>query len=170
MTGNTRRGRKLFRELRRQNREGEINVVSLIDIFAILVFYLLVNALVVEILPSPRALKLPESIIQEEPRQTTLILITVADIIVDNKKVMSTAEALGGDSRILASLKYKLNEQALMRVEGGAAGEVTRGEVNIMADKSIPYQLLKRVMATCSDARFARISLAVIEKPEGGGT
>ena len=77
-------------------------------------------------------------------------------------------------AKILPALKYKLNEQTLMQVEGGAPGAVTRGDVNIMADKGIPFHVLKKVMATCSDARFAKISLAVIEKhgsafDDGGG-
>jgi biopolymer transport protein TolR len=161
----SRRARKIVREIRKASREGELNVVSLIDIFAILVFYLLVNALVVEILPSPKALTLPESIAEQEPKQTVLILITNEDIIVDNQKVMSTADAAASTAAVLPDLKYKLNEQTLMPVEGGTAGQVTRGDVNIMADKSIPFQILRKVMATCSDTRFAKISLAVIEKP-----
>lgn len=164
MNTGARRARKIVRELRRLSREGELNVVSLIDIFAILVFYLLVNALVVEILPSPRALKLPESVAQQQPVQTVLILVTPEDIIVDNKKVMSTAQAAASTAKVLPELKYKLNEQTLMQVEGGQPGQVTRGDVNIMADKSIPFHVLKKVMATCSDTRFAKISLAVIEK------
>lgn len=164
MNTGARRARKIVRELRREAREGELNVVSLIDIFAILVFYLLVNALVVEILPSPQALKLPESIAKEDPRQTVLILITNEDIIVDTQKVMSTAAAAAATTSVLPDLKYKLNEQTLMQVEGAGAGQLTRGDVNIMADKSIPFHILKKVMATCSDTRFAKISLAVIEK------
>ena len=164
MRNGARRARKIVRELRREAREGELNVVSLIDIFAILVFYLLVNALVVEILPSPKALKLPESIAKEEPKQTVLILVTNDDIIVDNQKVMTTADAMASTASVLPDLKYKLNEQTLMQVEGGSAGQVTRGDVNIMADKAIPFHVLKKVMATCSDTRFAKISLAVIEK------
>ncbi|MGQ0697317.1 MAG: ExbD/TolR family protein [Panacagrimonas sp.] len=164
MNTGARRARKIVRELRREAREGELNVVSLIDIFAILVFYLLVNALVVEILPSPRALQLPESFATEQPEQTVLILVTKDDIIVDNQKVMTTADALADKARVLADLKYSLNEKTLKQVEGGTPGQVTRGDVNIMADKSIPFHVLKKVMATCSDTRFARISLAVIEK------
>ncbi|MCC2657326.1 MAG: biopolymer transporter ExbD [Panacagrimonas sp.] len=164
MNTGSRRKRKVIRELRREAREGELNVVSLIDIFAILVFYLLVNALVVEILPSPKALKLPESIAKEDPHQTVLIMVTNEDIIVDNVKVMSTAAAAAAATSVLPELKYKLNEQTLMQVEGGGPGQVTRGDVNIMADKSIPFHVLKKVMATCSDTRFAKISLAVIEK------
>ncbi|TDU30716.1 biopolymer transport protein ExbD [Panacagrimonas perspica] len=164
MNAGARRARKIVRELRREAREGELNVVSLIDIFAILVFYLLVNALVVEILPSPKALQLPESIAKEDPKQTVLILITPEDIIVDTKRVMSTADAAASTTTVLPDLKYKLNEETLMQVDGAGAGQLTRGDVNIMADKSIPFHVLKKVMATCSDTRFAKISLAVIEK------
>lgn len=164
MNTGARRARKIIREIRKEAREGELNVVSLIDIFAILVFYLLVNALVVEILPSPKALQLPQSVAKEDPKQTVLILITPEDIIVDTKKVMSTADAAASATSVLPDLKYKLNEQTLMQVDGAGAGQLTRGDVNIMADKSIPFHVLKKVMATCSDTRFAKISLAVIEK------
>ncbi len=164
MNAGARRARKIVRKLREEAREGELNVVSLIDIFAILVFYLLVNALVVEILPSPKALQLPESVAKEDPKQTVLILITPQDIIVDTKRVMSTADAAAASTTVLPDLKYKLNEETLMQVDGASAGQLTRGDVNIMADKSIPFHVLKKVMATCSDTRFAKISLAVIEK------
>lgn len=164
MSAGARRARKIIRAIRKEAREGELNVVSLIDIFAILVFYLLVNALVVEILPSPKALKLPESVAKQEPKETVLILITNEDVIVNNVKVMSTADAAASQTSVLPELKYKLNEETLMQVEGGAPGQVTRGDVNIMADKSIPFHILRKVMATCSDTRFAKISLAVIEK------
>lgn len=163
-----RRARKIVHELRRESREGELNVVSLIDIFAILVLYLLVNALVVQILPSPKALQLPESISQSQPQQTVLILVTPEDIIVDNQKVMKTAAAAAASTSVLPDLKYRLNEEGLMQVEGGGPGAVTRGDVNIMADKSIPFHVVKKVMATASDTRFARISLAVVEKQGGG--
>lgn len=163
----SRKTRRLERENRHSARDVEINIVSLIDIFAILVFYLLVNALVVEILPSPQTLKLPESAIEEQPRETTVILVTKDDILVNNTRVMSTAEALASDGVFLAALKFELMRAPLMRVEN-ASTQTTRGEINIMADKSIPYRLLKKVMATCTETRFAKISLAVVEKGDGG--
>ena len=33
-----------------------------------------------------------------------------------------------------------------------------------MGDKTIPYEVLKKIMATCTDANFGRISLAVLQK------
>lgn len=159
-----RRERRAERTIKRKQSAVVINIVSLIDIFAILVFYLLVNALVVEVIPSPRSLKLPESAIKEQPRQTVTIIVTAEDILVDNRSVMSTDQALKADVKLLAPLKSALLLAPLMQVEGDTQNRLTRGEVNIVADKRIPYQLLKKVMATCTDTRFARISLAVVEK------
>ena len=153
-----RRERRNERAVRRQKGAVVINIVSLIDIFAILVFYLLVNALVVEVIPSPRQIKLPESVIKEQPRLASTIVVTSSDILVDGQAVMPTAQALSADVKLLAPL---------MQVEGDAQNRLTRGEVNIVADRSIPYQLLKKVMATCTETRFARISLAVIERKGG---
>ncbi|NGY03719.1 ExbD/TolR family protein [Solimonas terrae] len=155
------------RKFRMAGREVEMNVVSLIDIFAILVFYLLVNALAVEVLPSPNSLQLPKSIVKEEPKQTPVIVVSKNDILVDNVRVMSTSDASATDSTFLPDLKAELLRAPLLRVDGGDATSVTRGDVNIMADKAIPYEVLKKVMATCTEARFAKISLAVIEKHGG---
>ena len=33
-----------------------------------------------------------------------------------------------------------------------------------MADKALPYDVLKKVMATCTDADYGKISLAVLQK------
>ncbi len=166
MRDTQRKARKLKRASRFAN--VEINIVSLIDIFAILVFYLLVNALAVEILPSTQALKLPESAIQEQPRQTTVILITNDDILVNSRRVMSTADAKATEVAFLSALKMELQSTALLMPVEELPGQMSRGEVNIMADKAIPYSLLKKVMATCTETRFSRISLAVVEKKSGG--
>ncbi len=166
MMGGNRNDRRKLRESRRE-RHVEINIVSLIDIFAILVFYLLVNALVVQVLPSPQALKLPESAAEEEPRQTVVVLVTKEDILVDQRRVMLTADALNSTTPSLAALKLDLLNTPLMQIED-QAGQLTRGEINIMADKAIPYHLLKKIIATCTEARFASISLAVIQKDSGG--
>lgn len=162
-----RSAKRAQRKFRMAGREVEMNIVSLIDIFAILVFYLLVNALAVEVLPSPNSLQLPKSIVKEEPKQTPVIVVSKNDILVDNVRIMSTAAASAVDGNFLPDLKAELLRAPLMRVEGSDATSVTRGDVNIMADKAIPYEVLKKVMATCTEARFAKISLAVIEKRGG---
>src|SRR3546814_20623538 len=100
------------------------------DLFAILVFYLLVNALAVEVLPSPTSLQLPKSIVKEEPKQTPVIVVSKNDILVDNVRVMSTAAASTIDGNFLPDLKAELLRAPLMRVDGADVTPVTRGDAN----------------------------------------
>src|SRR3546814_4288537 len=102
-----RSAKRAQRKFRMAGREVEMNIVSLIDIFAILVFYLLVNALAVEVLPSPTSLQLPKSIVKEEPKQTPVIVVSKNDILVDNVRVMSTATASKIEGNFLHDLDRK---------------------------------------------------------------
>lgn len=168
MMRSARHAKRATRAARARRSVVVINIVSLIDIFAILVFYLLVNALTVEVLPSSNALTLPQSVVQEPPRQTTVIMITPQSILVDSKTVMDVEAAKAVTGRLLNELKLELNTKTRFVAEGELGSNTTIGEVNIMADKSIPYSVLKKVMATCTEARANKISLAVIEKKEAG--
>jgi len=151
----------------KRGRPGSLNLASLMDIFTILVFFLLVNSSQVEVLPNARALALPESVATAGPRQTVLLMITHDDILVNNERVMSVDDAANTTGTVLGPLKSRLLQEALIPVLGAGSGAVSRGEINVMADKDIPYQLIKKVMATCTEARFAQISLAVAHR-EGG--
>lgn len=153
---------------RKRNRPAALALTSLMDIFTILVFFLLVNSSQVEVLPNPRALELPESVAVQGPRETVLLMVTRDDILVNSEPVMRIEEAQNTVGNILAPLKSRLLQEGLLPVVGGSAGAVTRGEINIMADKETEYQLIKKIMATCTDARFGKISLAVAHR-EGGG-
>ncbi len=138
-----------------------LNIVSLIDVFAILVFYLLFNALSPEVLPMPRDIKLPASVVQMPPRATVAVLVTSQQIFVDSKPVMDTAQALAGKPESLAAFKAALQQRS--------GSKEHPGEVSILADKRIPYHLLKKIMAACAEAEYGHISLAVVEKPAGAG-
>ncbi len=165
----TLRTQRLERRQKR-NRPGALNLTSLMDIFTILVFFLLVNSSQVEVLPNPGSLVLPESVAITGPRETVLLMITKDDILVNSIPVMRLQEAEETSGNVLAPLKNRLQQEALLPVVGAAdATAVSRGEINIMADKDIPYQLIKKIMATCTDARFSKISLAVAHREGGGG-
>lgn len=166
MRPNNRSAKRAQRKFRIAGHEVEMNVVSLIDIFAILVFYLLVSALTVEVLPSPNALQLPKSVVKEQPKQTSVVMVTKTDILVDNVRIMGTEEAQAAPGNVLDALKGELLRAPLQRNEA-QPDVITRGDINIMADKAIPYAVLKKVMATCTDARYAKIALTVIEKKGG---
>ena len=155
--------RSLQRMLKKQERRlpVSLNLVSMIDVFTTLVFFLLITSTSVETIQTPRDTNLPKSISLQTPQEAPVVTITPRDIQVQGKYVMSIAEAERSPGVVLAPLKVLLEEAQLMQVAGKAAEAQTRGEVNIMADEKTPYSLIKKVMATCGDAKFARISLAV---------
>jgi biopolymer transport protein TolR len=171
MRRSARHVRRALRAARARKFQVALNIVSLIDIFAILVFYLLVNALVVEVLPSAKALTLPESVVDEVPRQTTVVMVTAEAVLMDSKPVMTLDEAKAApENRSLAPLLEHLQSKPRHTREGALGSDETMGEVNVMADKGTPYAVLKKVLKTCTEARADKIALAVMEKqvPIGG--
>jgi len=162
--GVSRRASRLMRSKKRARQLPALNIVSLMDIFTILVFFLLANSANIEVLPNPEAMQLPESLAQQPPRERPVLMITEREILVGGTRVMPLAAALRAPGPVLQDLKSLLQQLPLRAVAGGTH---TRGEINIMADREIPYSLLKKVMVTCTDARFNKISLAVTQRVPG---
>jgi biopolymer transport protein ExbD len=134
------------------------------DIFTILVFFLLVNSSDVETLPNAKELQLPESIAEEKAKETVVILIGEEDIIVQGTPVAKVAEVMnikGNDIPALREALVSQNDRVLRRE---AQDDIEGREVTIMGDKEIPYRLLKKVMATCTASDYGQISLAVLQK------
>jgi biopolymer transport protein ExbD len=143
----------------------DMNLVSLIDVFTILIFFLLSNSGGVEILSSPRAVKLPESVADKAPKETVVVAVSDTEILVENRVVASVADALKVDGDLIAPLKAELDIQAQRQVvRADKAAEAKR--LTVMGDKDIPYRLLRKVMATSARAGFTDISFAVRQRFE----
>ncbi|RMH21400.1 MAG: biopolymer transporter ExbD [Gammaproteobacteria bacterium] len=151
--------------MRRHNRRGaqaaSLNLVSLMDIFTILVFFLLVNSGEIDALPNAKIVKLPVSIAEEKPRETLVILVTDEAIFLQGKKVTLLDQIQLNGSVAVSSLTEALTKTALQ-----IWGEQSKGprEVTIMATRQLPYALLKRIVRSCSQAHFSKISLAAVQK------
>lgn len=158
------RAARMERHHKRHNRKAGLNLVSLMDIFTILVFFLLVNSSDVEVLPNAKDVQLPESIAEAKARETVVVLVTDAQLLVQGEVVANVADVMASDDLVIPSLRVALENQSqrVLRDADSAADE-TR-EVTIMGDKEIPYRLLKRVMATCTEANYTQLSLAVMQK------
>jgi biopolymer transport protein ExbD len=139
-----------------------LNLVSMIDIFTTLVFFLLLTSTSVQTLRSPDSLKLPSSLTNQTPNDTPVVMITSTAITLQGQPVMNIKDAEATSGNVLAPLKSQLIANVpLAQIKGQAANALTRGEINIMADKDIPYSLLKKVMMTAGQSQFAKISLSV---------
>jgi len=163
----SRRAKRMERHHKRNKGTPGLNLVSLMDIFTILVFFLLVNSGEGEVLPSTKNVHLPESIAEEKPRQNVVVMITERDILVQGTRIATIAE-LKQDGRLeIGVLKNALEAQDQRRMLTNAAVTGTAPEVTIMGSRDIPYQLLKKVMASCTKAGYGKISLAVLQKSSG---
>lgn len=158
------RAKRMAKHHKRNRGAGALNLVSLMDIFTILVFFLLVNSSDVETLPNAKDLQLPESIAEEKAKETVVILIGEQDIIVQGTPVAKVADVMrikGNDIPALREALVSQNDRVLKRE---AQQDIEGREVTIMGDKEIPYRLLKKVMATCTASDYGQISLAVLQK------
>ena len=158
------RAKRMAKHHKRNTGTGALNLVSLMDIFTILVFFLLVISSDVETLPNAKDLQLPESIAEEKAKETVVILIGEEDIIVQGTPVAKVADVMnikGNDIPALREALVSQNDRVLRRE---ARENIEGREVTIMGDKEIPYRLLKKVMATCTASDYGQISLAVLQK------
>jgi biopolymer transport protein TolR len=158
------RAKRMQRRNERGKKTVSLNLVSLMDIFTILVFFLLVNSSQVEVLPNAKDLQLPESIAKQKARENVVIMVTGDEILVQGSPVASVADAMAQKSLIIDGLKNALQGQTDRVLRREAIADIVDREVTIMGDKALPYSLLKRVMATCTAADYGQISLAVMRR------
>lgn len=164
---NSKRAKRMQRHHRRSKAMPAFNMISLMDIFTILVFFLLVNSSEVEVLPNAKGIELPESVAEISPRESVVVMVTDAEVLVQGKPVISVKQASKADSGDIAPLKRALRGEADKRPV--KSKQASGREVTIMGDKEIPYNLLKKVMLSCTRAGFSKISLSVLQKARQQG-
>lgn len=159
------RAKRMARHHARQ-KPAALSLVSLMDIFTILVFFLLVNSAEIQTLEPPKSLSLPESMAQDRPRETVIVLVTKDAVFVQDEPVVSVADVDRADGVIIAPLRRALKAQDDRALLRASATDPSAREITILGDRDVPYRVLKKVMATCTDADFGKLSLAVMQKEE----
>lgn len=143
--------------------DGHLALVPFIDMLTILVVFLLLHTSDVEILPNTQNIRIPESVSDLKPRETLVVMVTREHVYVNGTPVATIAEVEASRENVVKPLR-----EALLARSGGVlrteAAEAARQEVTIMGDRDTPYAVLKKVMATCTDAEFSKASLAVLER------
>lgn len=170
MQAHSRRAKRMERHHKRHKQGGALNMISLMDIFTILVFFLLVSSTTVQDLPSTKKIKLPESIADKLPKETVVIVVNNEDILVQGNKVVDVNSVIRSKKPEITPLKEALLNQAKrIIVKKTPDGKPINRDVTIMGDKEIPYKLLKKIMYTCTLASYGNISLAVMRKSDKSG-
>lgn len=155
------RARRMERHQQRAKQSQKLNLVSLMDIFTILVFFLLVNSSDVEVLQNDKSIELPESVSDQRPDTTLIVTVNSENIVVAGQAVASIDEIANSDDKDIPGLAKELQYRA------GRAGPLPEEKqaqgrpITIMGDRQVPYTLLKKIMATCAANEYRNISLAV---------
>lgn len=153
---------------KRNQQQPKLNLVSLMDIFTILVFFLLVNSSNVEVLQDNRNIRLPESVAEQRPEETLIIALSRDDLVLNGRRIVSVAEIQASEDDIIGPLKAELEYLAAREPYASEEARALGRNVTIMGDSSIPYTVLKRVMTTCAEADYRNIALAVSQVVESG--
>jgi biopolymer transport protein TolR len=161
----SRRTRRMARHhARRKDRNATLNMVSLMDIFTILVFFLLVSAANTEVLPTPKHIKLPESSAQKSPKENIIVMVNNQRILVQGHPVVDVKSVMRTQQGVIQPLFKELKRQAASDSASRRRLADPKRGVTIMGDQEIPYRLLKKIMLTCASADYTNISLAVVRK------
>ena len=144
-----------------------MTLVPFIDMLTILVVFLLVHTSDVDILPNTKNISIPESISDKKPRPTVVVMVTKEELLVDGRSVGTLAQVEASPDAVFAPLKAALQSQADKVLAGAAKDDIKEREVTILGDRNTPYKVLRKIMATATDAEYGKVSLAVIER-EGG--
>jgi biopolymer transport protein ExbD len=158
------RARRMAQHHVRHRADVGLNLVPLIDILTVMVSFLLVYSTEVEVIQNTKGIDIPQSIAQAQPHRSVVVMITKTDLFVQGERIASVSDIRAGGA-IVQPLRAAL-ERPLLVGQDVAQRDLASREITIMADKSLSYEVLKKVMATCTDADFGRISLAVLQKDE----
>lgn len=159
-----RKTRRIKRMGRSRVKIAGLNLTALMDVFTILVFFLLFHSGSGDIMEAPKQIKLPDSSVETKPRETVVIMVSPQVVLVQGEAVISTPELLDPKIETVSEITERLKqlERSIIGISTKTVAESM--EVTILADKTIPFKVLKKIMLTCTGSGYGKISLAVVQK------
>jgi biopolymer transport protein TolR len=107
---------------------------------------------------------IPQSLSERKPGATVVVMVTKDSLFVDGKPVGTIAALVADAAPVYAPLKAALVAQNSLLLNGAANTDIAKREVTIMGDKNTPYSVMKKIMVTCSQAEYGKVSFAVVER------
>jgi len=156
--------RRIRRMTRNKRAVSKLNLTPLMDVFTVLVFFLMINSASVETLQQPKQIKLPESVVEAKPRETVVIFVGKDEVLVQGVLVARVADIQANGNAAMEPIRVRLAELSESVIGLSTQAIAESQEVTVLADKTIPFSVLKKIMATCTGQGYTRVSLAVIQK------
>jgi len=148
----------------RGREDAQLNLIPLIDIMSVMVAFLLVYSTEVEVIQNSKGVAVPQSIADVHPKASVVVMITKEQLFVQGEPVATMAQIEDPGARDIEPLREIL-QRPIAGLDAAARDAVLASqEITVMADKSLPYEVVRKVMATCTAAAYGKISLAVLQK------
>ena len=149
-------------------REERLNLTSMMDMFTIiLVFLLKTYAAEGQLIQPSESLTLPKSNIKTSPETALDIVVSKDLVFVNDKFVVEMNEIQKQKGYVIEPLLNELTFHSKKAKEMEEQYGITfSGKVTIQGDKSIEYSDLVKVMATCGSADFPNMRLVVYQESE----
>jgi biopolymer transport protein ExbD len=157
--------RRIARMTRNRTEVPKLQLTSMMDVFTILVFFLIVNSSATsEVLQQPKQITLPESVVEAKPRETVVIFVGTDEVLVQGVPVARIADIQATENSEIEPIGVRLAELSESVIGLSTQAVAESQEVTVLADKSVPFGVLKKVLATCTAQGYTRVSLAVVQK------
>lgn len=151
---------------RRERSEAELNLIPMIDIMSVMVAFLLVYSADVEVVQNSKGVVVPQSVAEELPKQSVVVMITTEQLFVQGELVASIEDVRNAKTQLIAPLRAVLERPMMTTELAEAEVDIASREITVLADKALPYDVVRKVMATCTAAAYGKISLAVMRREE----
>ena len=159
---NTRRMKRMARN--HKKKLPGMNLTSLMDVFTILVFFLLVNSAASEVLEPPKKITLPDSVVEMKPNETAVIVVSESEVTVQGETIALVEDIIKSKQDAILGISNKLEEMK-KNVIGVSTKAISESrEVTILSHKTVPFKVLRKIMSSCTYAGYEKVSLAVIQK------
>lgn len=160
----SKRARRMERHHQQRKRPG-VNLISLMDIFTILVFFLLVSSSNVQQIPNKKDIRLPTSVATTAPKETLVIFVTQENILLQGRKVADIATEMAESELLIGGLVEELQFQSSQSTLFAETSQRPAGKaITIMGDELISYELLRKILASCREVNYTRIAFATLQK------
>ncbi len=159
----SRRKKRMSRNSRKPKSTGMM-LTSLMDIFTVLVLYLIANQGTGVTLDTPKTVRIPDSIVETAPRRSVVMAVSETEVQIQGVPIITIADVLSSQKDYIEPVRQEMLRLKNLAAEQGDKGISESTEVTILADKGIPFKILKKLMSTSSSAGFDKISLAVNQK------
>lgn len=152
-----------FRGARKKHEDPELNLIPMIDIMSVMVAFLLIYSTEVEVVQNAKDVEIPLSTAEAKPAETVVVTITKDTLLVQGDVVATMEQIRDPNTALIEPLREYLSRPLTTKGDAAQQAALAHREITVLADKSLPYEVIRKVMTTCTAAAYDKLSLAVLE-------